>query len=1297
MSEPDEATQPPDADRALQKELETLRSYVAQLEEQVRLQPPQIAQQKALLAVVTKIRESFDLEILFQSTATEVRKLLNADRVGMYRFDEDSSFRCGEFVSEDVLPGYTSALAAKIEDRCFGENHASYYQQGRIWSCADIRERGLAPCHLQILSKFQVRANLVVPLLKGETLWGLLCIHQCSSPRQWQDSEIEFASQIATHLGVALQQAELVAQLRNQSHCLSQAVAQAVGREKAIAAIIDKIRRSLDLNTIFTTTTQEVRQLLEAERVAIYRFWSDWSGEFVVESVAEGYKSLMSEQLENPKLRENVSECSLKLFVPKTLTDTYLQETSGGDFIRGKVFCVCNDIYNAGFSQCYIEVLEGYQARAYAIVSIYKGKSLWGLLAAYQNSSSRSWQDLEVNFLVQIGAQLGVAIQQAELLGQAQKRSAVLQNTLEAQLQKRADELAKEAERERALAQVIDKIRQTLDLDTIFQTAATEVRKLLSVERITIYKFREDYFGDFIFESEAEGFPKLVGSAWEDPYLHEHQGGKLRENEPCVANDIHNCGLDPCHIRALEDFGIESFAVVALFQGEQLWGLLSAFGHSGPRQWEDREIKLLMQVSAQLGQQSEYLEMLQTQARQQARAAEQARALARAIERTRQTLDIETIFKATTEEVRQILQCDRVIVYRFSPDWGGSFVSESVGQEWSPLVTPEMQILWPDTYLQQTQGGRYRNHEHIAIEDISQTDYTQCHLELLEQFQVKAYCLVPVFVGDTLWGLLGAYQNSSTRHWESGEISLLSQVGNQLGVAIQQAELLVQLKDAKENADAANRAKSEFLANMSHELRTPLNAILGFTQLLARDSSLNQQHQEHLGIIGRSGEHLLALLNNVLEMSKIEAGQIVLNEKSFDLYRLLQSLEEMLRLKAEFKGLRLIFDCDPQVPQWVYADENKLRQILINLLSNALKFTETGSVTLRVSGLRQRVADRGQKEEENSCLLNSSSDDLLIADAPIVLYFEVEDTGPGIAPAELDSLFEAFVQTETGRRSQEGTGLGLPISQKFVQLMGGDLTVRSEVGRGTTFSFEIRSDWAEAAEVPTQQSRGRIVGLESGQPTYRILVADDKWESRLLLVNLLSGIGFEVREAENGQVAIELWESWEPHLIWMDMRMPVMDGYEATRTIKATLKGQATVIIALTASVFKKQRSVVLSAGCDDFVSKPFPEEAIFNKIAEHLGVRYLYQDGDLHPLPTALKQKDAPLADLTRESLRVMSDRWIADLHDAALSAREKRLKELIAQIPEDSMNLVRSLDRMVDNLCFDRIVDLTQPSSHD
>ncbi|MEL4897132.1 PAS domain S-box protein [Crocosphaera sp. Alani8] len=478
------------------------------------------------------------------------------------------------------------------------------------------------------------------------------------------------------------------------------------------------------------------------------------------------------------------------------------------------------------------------------------------------------------------------------------------------------------------------------------------------------------------------------------------------------------------------------------------------------------------------------------------------------------------------------------------------------------------------------------------------------------------------------------------------------------------------LKKAKDQADTANRAKSEFLASMSHELRTPLNAVLGFTQVMQRDQTLKEEHKQNLDIIGRSGEHLLELINDILEMTKIEAGRTTFNRTQFDLYRLLDNLESMLHLKAEEKNLQLLFEKSPQLPQYIETDEGKLRQVLINLLGNAIKFTQEGGVILRIK--------TNLKNAENSTL---------------ILTFEIEDTGPGIASEEVDQLFEAFGQTETGRNSNEGTGLGLPISRKFIQLMGGEITISSILGRGSLFTFTIEATMVSANAIKNNKPSRRIIGLVPGQPTYRILAVDDRLESRILLVKLLSSMGFNVRQASNGQEALDIWESWQPHLIWMDMRMPILDGYKATQLIKASPRGQKTVIIALTASAFEEERHLVLSAGCDDFMRKPFREEVLWEKIAHHLGVDYVYEDLDDQKLSSHPDQHLAPKTTPQLEYfLQKMPPQWINSLHQAALECSDDSILELIAQIPSDSQPLATALQEWSENFLFDSVIELTQ-----
>lgn len=484
-------------------------------------------------------------------------------------------------------------------------------------------------------------------------------------------------------------------------------------------------------------------------------------------------------------------------------------------------------------------------------------------------------------------------------------------------------------------------------------------------------------------------------------------------------------------------------------------------------------------------------------------------------------------------------------------------------------------------------------------------------------------------------------------------------------------ERTAELAHAKEKAEVANSAKSEFLANMSHELRSPLNAIMGFSQIMTRSQTLPREHQESVGIISRSGEHLLTLINNVLDLSKIEAGKISLNPKNFDLHRLLDDIHDMFQMKAEEKGLQLLLEYDRNLPHYVRTDDVKLRQVLINLINNALKFTQEGGVSVRVSVLETPV-----HSQQTAAAADTNS---------YTIHFEIEDSGSGIAPEEIGNLFEAFTQTETGKQAQEGTGLGLPISRQLVHLMGGDITVKSQVGQCTIFLFNIQVNEVEASDIATHQPSRRVIALEPNQPKYRILIVDDKPLNRQLLIKLLSPLGFELQEASNGQEAVDIWERWEPNLIWMDMRMPVMDGYTATQTIKSQTKGQATAIIALTASVLEEEKAVVLSAGCDDFLRKPFREEEIFNGMNKHIGVKYVYEE--LTPKNT---DKIQTREVLTTEALAEIPRNLLAQLQEAVMYSDSELIAAVVKKIATYNEPLAEAIATSLHNFEYEKVLNL-------
>ena len=535
-----------------------------------------------------------------------------------------------------------------------------------------------------------------------------------------------------------------------------------------------------------------------------------------------------------------------------------------------------------------------------------------------------------------------------------------------------------------------------------------------------------------------------------------------------------------------------------------------------------------------------------------------------------------------------------------------------------------------------------------------------------------------------------------------------------------------QLQQAALAAEAANKAKSTFLANMSHELRTPLNSILGFAQIMEPSPNLTVENRENLRIIHRSGEYLLTLINQALDLSKIEAGRMMIDPKNFDLYRLLDDLQDMFQLRAKSQELQLLFEREAEVPQYVRTDDVKLRQVLINILSNAIKFTQSGAVVLRVRKLENSgvvdlldsptvVFDTTTSIRDFSIISSDYATVELREEAEdstrfqvIFLQFEIEDTGVGIAAEELGNVFNAFVQTASGQKTQKGTGLGLTISRQFVRLMGGEIVVESQLELGTTFKFEIPVGAAYAADVPAGPINREVIGLEPNQPCYRILIVDDREDNRQLLVKMLSPLGFGLQQATNGREAIEIWENWQPHLILMDVRMPVMDGYEATQQIKARIQqreqeqqenGEMSIshpdspipkIVALTASTIEGRRSFALLVGCDDFISKPFRKTEIFDTLNKHLGVRYLYSNStDFISIGDRSNLSD-PTPNAVLAYLPQLPAEWVENMKQVIRNADFDLIARTIEEIRDAHPEFAEILQGHLNNFDYQKILNL-------
>jgi len=613
--------------------------------------------------------------------------------------------------------------------------------------------------------------------------------------------------------------------------------------------------------------------------------------------------------------------------------------------------------------------------------------------------------------------------------------------------QRRAEaRLQQTAKREQLVRTVTERIRRSLDLDDTLTATVTEVRQILQVDRVILFRLESREKSYIVQESVVPGCMPLLGRDIFDHCLQSNCATQYAQGRIHAINDIEDGSIQPCYVDFLKQFQVRANLVVPIIQPNGLWGLLIAHHCAEPRQWLEEEIQLLKQLADQVAiaiYQADLYHQAQLELAERQRAeaalqqlnqeleqrvqnrtealrqqANQERLLRLIIQNIHRSLDVNEILSTVLAETRHTLQADRVAVYQFNPDWSGCFVAESVGKEWVPLVDPDVQPVWVDTYLQETEGGRYRNGESFTISDIYTVGLSQCHIDLLEQFQARAYAIAPIFVDDQLWGLLAAYQNSAPRDWLAWEIRLLQQIALQMAIALRQSRLYQAAQTQVKALEELSQLKDDFLSTVSHELRSPLSNIKMAIQMvelgIERHGLQDPQISRYLQILKEECAQELSLINDLLDLQRLEAGVEPLELESIDLNHWLPAIAEPFETRAQKQEQKFCINLPTGLPTLI-TDATGLKRVLTELLHNACKYTPPHAQIMMTVHVESAT-----------------------------LTIQVSNTGVELAPEELPRLFEKFYRIpRVDRQNQGGTGLGLALVKRLLEHLNGSIQVES--------------------------------------------------------------------------------------------------------------------------------------------------------------------------------------------------------------------------------------------------------------